>query len=191
MRFPPGVFLSLCLVVLAARSNAETFYGPSSTANKFLIASNESVIISSSMSAAGLLTGDVLASNASYAVHLYPSGTGRYAIAGPAELRIPSSCAVYFKRVQNISVRSILLAGNDTTNGFLVSVPTGKTVEFFDSLNGDVSPNGFLVKTGFGSNQVQVLAGQRLDGPADIRLYNTVPGNAASFSYWFVEDVFQ
>ena len=149
------------------------------------------MVISSIVSAAGLLNGDVMASNSAYAVHLYPSGTGRYALAGPVELRIPSACALYFKRVQNISIRTILLTGNDNTNGFLVSVPAGKTVEFFDSLDGDVIPNAFLVKTGFGSNQVQVVGGQRLDGPVDVRFYNTISGNVASFSYWFVEDVFQ
>ncbi len=36
-----------------------------------------------------------------------------------------------------------------------------------------------------------MLAGQRLDGPVDIRFYNTVSANVALISYWFVEDVFQ
>ena len=185
------MLLHLCLALSIAHSSAETFFGPSATTNKFLIASNESVIISSIISAGGVLSGDVLVSNSSYAVRLYPSATSRFALAGPAELRLPSPCAVYFKRVQNASIRTVFLAGNDTTNGFLASVPSGKTLELFDSLDADVSPNVYLVKAGFGSNQVQVLAGQRMDGPVDIRFYNTVSANVALISYWFVEDVFQ
>lgn len=134
---------------------------------------------------------DLVVSNTFYAAHINPSGTGRLAIGGPAELRVNSACAIYFKRVQNLSVRTVYLAGNDTTNGFAISAPSGKTIEFFGSLNPDVTPNAYLVKAGFGSNLVQVLAGQRVDGPVDFRFYNTISGNAAVFSYWFVEDVFQ
>jgi len=68
MRFPSSVFLFWCLVFSVPRSEAETFYGPSSTTNKSLIASNESVIITSIMSAAGLLTADDMASDSSHPV---------------------------------------------------------------------------------------------------------------------------
>ena len=179
-----------CLAVLTARSKAETFFGPSNAGNKLLIASNEAIIISSIMAPAGVLTGDVLASNSSYAVHLYPTGTTRFGLGGPAELRIPSPCAVYFRRLQNATIRTVLLAGNDMTNGFVASAPAGKTLEFFDTMNMDSVPNAFLFKSGF-SNQVEVASGQRVDGPVDIRFYNPTSGNAALFSYWLVEDVFQ
>jgi hypothetical protein len=178
------------LAVSMGALEAETFFGPSTSGNKLLVASNEAIVISSVMSQAGVLAGDVLVSNAAYAVHLYPSGTTRFGLGGPAELRIPSACAIYFRRVQNATIRTVFLAGSDTTNGFVASVPSGKTLEFFETLNGDVVPNAFLFKSGF-SNQVQVASGQRLDGPADIRFYNTTSGNAALFSYWYVEDVFQ
>jgi hypothetical protein len=181
--------LWLCLAV-SPSAQAETFYGPTVAGNHFLIASNEAAIISSVMSA-DTLACDLLISNISYAVRLSPSGSARYAIAGPAELRVPGSGALYFKRVQNAGIRTVLLAGNDVTNGVGVSVPAGKSVEFFSSLDGDVTPNAFLVKSGQGSNAVQVAAGQRLDGPADIRFLNSGSLNVASFSYWFVEDVFQ
>ena len=189
MSFPRGLFLPLFLISLEC-NHAETFFGPTSPANKLLIASNETAIISSVVSS-GTIACDLSVSNLLYTAHLASSGTTRMAIAGPAELRVSLPCAIYFKRVQNLSVRTICLAGNDTTNGFAVSVPSGKTVEFFASLNPDVTPNVYLSKAGFGSNLVQIVAGQRLEGPADVRFYNTISGNAAVFSCWFVEDVFQ
>jgi len=193
MRSRAPILLCACFVAFTSTLplKAETFFGPSAPGNKLLIASNEAVIISSIMCAPGLLTGDVMTSNSSYAVHLYPAGGTRMALSGPAELRIPSPCALYFKRLQDTPIRTVFLAGNDATNGFLVSVPSGKTLEFFESMNTDVVPNTYLVKSGFGSNQVQVLSGQRLDGPADVRFYNSGSANVALCSYWFVEDVFQ
>ena len=190
MRSRTLAILCACLAVSTVRSNSETFFGPSNGGNKLLIASNEAIIISSIMAPAGVLTGDVMISNASYAVHFSSIGTTRFGLGGPAELRIPSACAVYFKRLQNATIRTVFLAGNDMTNGFVASVPSGKTLEFFDTMNVDVVPNAYLFKSGF-SNQVQVVAGQRLDGPADVRFYNPTSGNAALFSYWLVEDVFQ
>jgi hypothetical protein len=190
MRSRTLAILCASLALSTLRSNSETFFGPSNGGNKLLIASNEAIIISSIMAPAGVLNGDVLVSNSSYAVHLYPLGTTRLGLGGPAELRIPSPCAVYFKRLQNAAIRTVFLAGNDMTNGFLASAPSGKTLEFFDTMDGDVVPNAFLFKSGF-SNQVQVAAGQRFDGPADVRFYNPTSGNAALFSYWLVEDVFQ
>src|SRR5438067_2034685 len=63
MRAAAVMLLHLCLALSIAHSSAETFFGPSATTNKFLIASNESVIISSIVSAGGVLSGDVLISN--------------------------------------------------------------------------------------------------------------------------------
>ena len=97
MRSRTLAILCACFALSFSQLRAETFFGPSNGGNKLLVASNEAVIISSIMSSAGLLTGDVLISNSSYTVHLYPSGTTRLALGGPAELRIPSPCAVYFQ----------------------------------------------------------------------------------------------
>ena len=144
-----------------------------------------------SVMAADVVSGDVMASNSSYAVRLPPSGSVRYAVAGPAELRITTPSAIYFRRLQNAAVKMALLAGGDTTNGVLVSVPAGKTIEVFGSLNTDVIVNSYVVKSGLGSNLVQIVAGNRLDGPVDLRLYTTTSFNTATFSWWFAEDVFQ
>ena len=180
----------LCLAVLPFTAAADTFYGPTTTTNKLIVPTNEVAIITSVM-AADVVSGDVMASNSSYAVRLPPSGSVRYAVAGPAELRITTPSAIYFRRLQNAAVKMALLAGGDTTNGVLVSVPAGKTIEVFGSLNTDVIVNSYVVKSGLGSNLVQIVAGNRLDGPVELRLYTTTSVNAATFSWWFVEDVFQ
>jgi hypothetical protein len=184
------LLLTLSLGTAFLRAAAETFYGPSVGTNKLIIATNEVAIITSVI-AGDVLSGDIMASNSSYAVRLPPSGSARYAVAGPAELRVTAPCAIYFRRIQNAPVKMALLAGNDTTNGAVVSVPAGKTVELFGSMNGDVVVNAYLSKNGAGSNLVQVTAGTRLDGPVDLRFFTTTAINTATYSWWFAEDVFQ
>src|SRR5215831_12295604 len=181
---------AVSLAAACVGAGAETFYGPSTVANKLIVATNEAAIITSVI-AGDVISGDIMASNSSYAVRLPPSGSARYAVAGPAELHVAVPCAIYFRRIQNAPVKMGLLAGNDNTNGAVISVPAGKTVELFSSLNGDVVVNSYLVKSGAGSNLVQIAAGNRLDGPVDLRLFTTVAGNAATYSWWFAEDVFQ
>ncbi len=188
MRSKPLIIVFIALALL--RANAETFYGPTTTTNKLIIATNETAIITSIM-AADVVSGDVMASNSSYAVRLPPSGSGRYAVAGPVELRVTTPCAIYFRRLQNAAVKMALLAGSDTTNGVAASVPAGKTIEMFGSMNVDVVVNAYVVKSGLGSNLVQVAAGNRVDGPAEIRFYTTTAVNTATYSWWFAEDVFQ
>src|SRR3569832_1708753 len=100
---PPLALLWLLWLIATPCLRAETFFGPTSPGNKLLIASNESVIISS-VTASATLTCDLAVSNLLYAVHLFPSGMTRIAIAGPAELKVPAASAIYFKRLQNLSV---------------------------------------------------------------------------------------
>ena len=190
MRFGPIASVLICLAGSCGYVRGETFFGPTAGTNRFLVASNEAVIISSVIANDPLIC-DVTASNATYYVKLLPTGSARFAVPGPAEMHVPNPCALYLRRLQNTGIRMILLAGGDTTNGAVASVPAGKTVEFFNSLDSDVTPNAYLVKTGAGSNLVQVLPGARVDGPADLRFFNTVAFNVALSSYWFVEDVFQ
>src|SRR5262245_7340137 len=116
MRFALFSCAFLFLSASCGYLGAETFFGPSGGTNRFLVASNEAVIVSSVLCNDPIIC-DVTASNATYYVKVVASGSARLAIPGPAELHVPGVCALYLRRLQNTGIRMILLAASDTTNG--------------------------------------------------------------------------
>lgn len=191
--------------------NAESFIGPTSSTNRFLIGKNESVLIdtvSMDPSLGGELQETLVVSNIAYDVELiggnaFGGGPAAnptsmklvpYAIPGPAELILSHSCAIHFARLTNSSMQMIQWVLN--TNTITVSVPTGKTIQFFSRV--DCSCNPLPVATlssGTQSFDIVVSPGDLIQGPITVSFnyskqqINSTPD--AFVSYWFVEDVFQ
>ena len=114
---------------LSARLGAETFVGPTTPANRLLVASNSAIIITTTLGDFTNRTQVLLDGGAPLAQsYLAPLQNGTvYALAGPAELSFSNAVLFTFFRLTNSAIHTQGI-GNDPIG---ISIPANKTMHLF------------------------------------------------------------
>ena len=201
--------LVAALLQTAITANADTFIGPTSSTNHFIIGTNESILIDTVefASIGGSGSTSLVISNVSYTspitypLNIMPTSLAPFAVAGPAELVFSNlSCYVHMTRLTNSSMQMIMWNKSNPTNIITVTIPAGKTFQLFDNgyyvTSESYPPISIPATLSFGTQSFQtgIANGDLIQGPV------TISFNPATISvtdpqvvgaYWFVENVFQ
>ncbi len=195
--------MALCYFASCNLIRAEMFFGPTSTTNRFLVGTNQAVLIDSvayANSWEGSLDCSLVVSGVTYSASLEANliwNTGSpYLIPGPAEMLITNKCAVRFQRLTNAPVGLVLFT--EVITNVTVNVPAGKTIVFFLKLcpGDNFGPLAAAITQANQSFRAQFWPRQPFEGPlsfqfaAEDNARATTPPVAA-VSYWFTQDIFQ
>ena len=193
MKYFTPLLLSLATVLifhLALSAHGEVFLGSTTSSNRFLIASNEAVLIYRSTVAEAFFVRDGVTNQLRSfdAKPLEPC-----AFAGPAEMLIVTPGMISFKRLFNSGIRTIFISPT-TTNA--IEIPSGKTARFFRATTpSGINPyelsfekEGVVVDQAGGKWEPVITGGEEYQGPLKITIRNDRETWSVSFSYYFIED---
>lgn len=191
MRYFTHLLLSLATVLVfhfALSAHGEVFLGYTTASNRFLIASNEAVLIYRSTVAEAFFIRDGVTNQLRSfdATPLEPC-----AFAGPAEMLIVTPGMMSFKRLFNSGIRTVIISPT-TTN--VIEIPSGKTARFFRATAPSginlyelsFEKEGVVVDQAGGKWAPVITGGEEYQGPLKITIRNHV--YSVSVSYYFIED---
>jgi len=175
-------FLITVLLAFSISTNAETLFGPGS----INIATNEAILINTVGRGAGLPVYEIYINGncAEFEAEILP-----VAIAGPRSLAFSNQTFITFQKLQGSSIKTLLVTSSITN---IVSVPDGKTIQFFN-------PSSFgLVASVHPSNSTNVyeiftsdyLSHPAITGPVTIEI-STTHTCSIIVSYYFTDEVLQ
>ena len=174
------------LLVLAAPSYAETFVGLTSATNRFLVATNEAVIITR-ISSSGpfqiIKDGTIYTTFSGGVVAAELHQNNPVAVAGPAEFIFTNSSVVNFRRLPSTAIQSVFVTA---TNSLII--PAQRSVRFFAPLG------GVLVRPSRGQSvgpefNISASSNDELTGPLDVQIRtNLGAGIASVVSYVTLEE---
>ena len=194
MRYFTHLLLLLATVLVfhfALSAHGEVFLGYTTASNRFLIASNEAVLIYRSTVAEAFFIRDGVTNQLRSfdATPLEPC-----AFAGPAEMLIVTPGMMSFKRLFNSGIRTVIMSPTSTN---VIEIPSGKTARFFRAtipsgvnLDGlSFEKEGVVVGQAGGFWEPVFTGGEEYQGPLAITIRNNRGGSLSfSFSYYFIED---
>jgi hypothetical protein len=170
-----------CLMVTIGQLRSETLYGPG-TIN---IATNETILINDNgaHATAQFYLDDV-------GVNLeQPAGIQQYhyALTGPLTLTNFESPYFTFQRLHGSAIKTVRINPGVTN---IINVPTGKTIQFFDTIN-DVRAQALPLNS-TNVYDVQLIQNRpTLTGPVTIEVWNYDYELTSFVSYYFTDEVLQ
>lgn len=170
----------LTLLALGLKTRAEFFLGVTSATNRFLIGTNEAVLIRTDSFSSGDL--QFLKDGNTHTLNLQGPSSPPMAVVGPGEIVVTSSALFSFARIPTNGLQTILLPPAIGTNSeFKFSVAAGKNIRFFFPLSApeakfdrgtnSVTRNIFATIRDFGPIEVS--------GPVEVTLSNRLGSRSA------------
>lgn len=173
--------LGAFLISFCTLTQAETFIGPTSATNRFLVASNELVLVKRQFNLGNI---QVIANGQAHTVNTGELNNFK-AIAGSAELIIASETVLWIERITNHNVTTVFLSAGETNS---IPIPNSRRLQVF--------PTSGVVFVDY-PNGVSILASSaafsepiEIEGPATVRTGRHPNATGAGIvSYRFVDDV--
>ena len=172
------IFFAVNLIGL----RGELFIGPTSPTNRFLIASNEAVIVSAliyNFGAPASLVINGVTNSVTFDPIDMTNNAQTYAIAGPSELILGTNVCFSFKRLIDTTIQMLAVPVSQTGS---ISVPSNKTIKFFIPLSTSYLFQGVIQK-GSQTAAGYTTSGAEFTGPCTIQ----IPGPLV-ICYYFTED---
>ncbi|MEQ2006630.1 MAG: hypothetical protein ABMA26_07525 [Limisphaerales bacterium] len=183
------LLLLAVLTVVGHTADADTFVGVTSATNRFLVATNEAVLVANG---SGSSSAQVVKDGQNDSVRLLPAAAvngslAPLAIVGPCELIFTSASLLNFRRIPSGNIQTVILPPGVTTNSqTTLTIPDGKAVTFFRPS----SSFGIYLQRGtntFGPFYLE--GGDKMTGPLTITLTGTVGSGQLSAVYsYFISD---
>ena len=185
--------LTLCSPVA---HGVETFLGPTSAMNRFVVGTNEAILITKWVPSNQSDGCQIVKDGVVYVVNPtagqipfsseLPSPSSPSAIGGPCELIFTNGVLINFQRLATASITTTILAPLASTNKTSVTVASGQTLRLFRGFPyRGLSSAPIAVARGtnsFGLEEASFFANDEFGGPLTLTFFGPVSG---TFSYLF------
>jgi hypothetical protein len=181
----PRAAVALLIALFSTLAQGETFVGPTTPANRLLVATNSAIILTSLFGDFTNSTQVVVGGYQFSQDYFAPlENGGAYALAGPAELIFSNAVVVSYYQLTNSAIRTQSI-GNDPIG---IAIPTNKTMRLF-GIPAPVNANFSRPGSGFVSFTLEPNRPAEFTGPGELALNSGVlPPYSKFISYFIAEE---